>query len=135
MPAPAERAAGSAQALNLALRFLLELCALAAMAYWGWSQTGAGWRYALMLAIPALAAGAWGTFAVPDDPSRSGGAPVPVSGVARLGIELAFFGFACWALYDTGEKVSSLTLAAVVVVHYALSGERLRWLLSQPRPA
>ena len=100
------------------------------MRLWGWSRTDPPWRYGLMLGVPALAAGVWGTFAVPNDPSRSGRAPVPVSGAARLRIELAFFGFACWALYDADAKVSSLTLGAVVVVHYALSNERVRWLLS-----
>ena len=130
MSAPAEGAPGTAQALNLALWFVLEVCALAALGFWGWSQTDAPWRYILMLAVPALAATVWGTFAVPNDPSRSGRAPVAVPGAARLGIELAFFGFACWALYDANAKVSSLTLAVVIVVHYALYHERIRWLLS-----
>lgn len=103
------------------------------MGYWGWSQTAEWWRYVLMIGVPALAAAAWGTFAVPGDPSRSGGAPVPVSGMVRLALEAAFFGFACWALYDAGATVSSLALAAVVIVHYVLSSERVRWLVSQRR--
>ena len=62
---------------NLALRFILELCALAALCVWGW-QT-----YGLIAAIvtPAAAAGLWGLFAVPDDPSRSGKTVVPVPGL------------------------------------------------------
>ncbi|MGI9657611.1 MAG: YrdB family protein [Gaiellaceae bacterium] len=134
MSPPAKGAIGTAQALNLALRLVLEICALAAFGFWGWSQTDAPWRYLLMLGLPALAAGVWGTFAVLNDPSRSGRAPVPVSGATRLGVELAFFGLACWALYDANAKVSGLTLAAAVVVHYALSSERIRWLLAQRSP-
>lgn len=133
MAEQARRTSGSARALNLALRFVLELCGLAALGFWGWSQTGEWWRYLLMLGVPALGAAAWGTFAVRGDPSRSGKAPVPVPGIARLALELAFFGFACWALYDAGATVSSLTLAAIVVVHYLLSYERVRWLLAQRR--
>ena len=80
MGSRAQRAAGSARVANLALRFALEVCALAALGFWGWSQTEAPWRYVLMLGVPALAAAVWATFTVPDDPSRSGRAPVPVPG-------------------------------------------------------
>jgi Protein of unknown function (DUF2568) len=127
----APRAARAVQPLNLALRFVLELCALAALSYWGWLQTDTWWRYVLMLGLPALAAAAWGTFAVRDDPSRSGGAPVPVPGILRLVLELAFFGLVCWALYDVGAIVSSLSLAVLVAVHYVGSHERVHWLVSQ----
>lgn len=129
----AQPASGSVQRLNLALRFVLELCALAALGYWSWSLTDEWWRYLLMLGVPALGAAAWGTFAVPGDPSRSGRAPVPVPGVVRLALELAYFGFACWALYSAGATVSSVILTAAVVVHYLLSIERVRWLVAQPR--
>jgi hypothetical protein len=117
--------------LNLALRFVLELCGLAALGYWGWSFTDEWWRYVLMLAVPALGAAAWGTFAVPGDPSRSGGAPVPVPGLVRLVLELVFFGLACWALYDASATVLSSILAVAVVFHYVVSYERVRWLVSQ----
>ena len=43
------------------------------------------------LGLPAIAAAAWVTFAVPGDPSRSGRAPVPVPGWVRLLLELAVF--------------------------------------------
>ena len=33
-----------------------------------------------------------GVFAVPDDPSRSGSAPIAVPGLARLTLEAAVFG-------------------------------------------
>ncbi len=131
MAKQAQRVSRRVRELNLALRFVLELCALAALGFWGWSQTEEWWRYLLMLGVPALGATIWGTFAVPGDPSRSGKAPIPVPGIARLTLELAFFGFACWALYDVGATVSSLTLAAIVVVHYVLSYERVRWLLAE----
>jgi hypothetical protein len=86
-----------------------------------------------LLAIggPILAAVLWATFAVPDDPSRSGKAPVPVPGILRLALELAIFAFAAWALYDAGNSLLALILGAVVVVHYALSYDRIGWLLQQ----
>ena len=117
--------------VNLAVRFILELCALAAMAYWGWTQH-AGWlRFVLAIGLPVLAAILWGTFAVPNDPSRSGQAPVPVPGVVRLMLELAFFGLAVWMLYDAGATILSSIMGIVVIIHYALSYDRMAWLLKQ----
>ena len=85
----------------------------------------------LAIGLPVAAAVIWGTFAVPNDPSRSGRAPVPVPGVVRLGIELATFGFGAWALYDTGSTTLSLIFAAIVVVHYLASYDRVAWLFRQ----
>jgi len=42
---------------------------------------------------------------------------------------LAFFAFAAWALYDAGQPVLSLILATLVVVHYLVSYDRVKWLL------
>lgn len=117
--------------INLAVRFLLEIAALVAIGYWGWSQDDGLLRFVLAIGLPVLAAVLWVTFAVPDDPSRSGKAPVPVPGIIRLALELAFFGFAVWALYDVGLTTLSLILAIAVVVHYAVSYDRIVWLLRQ----
>lgn len=115
--------------INLAVRFLLELVALAAMAYWGWSQHSGLLRFVFAIGVPLLAAVLWGVFAVPEDPSRSGEAPVPVPGIVRLVLELAIFGFAAWALYDSGKPILGLILAIVVIIHYAFSYDRLAWLV------
>ncbi len=117
--------------LNLALRFLLELAALAALGYWGWTQNSGAWRYLLMLGLPLLAAVVWGTFAVPGDPSRSGRAPVPVPGAVRLLLELAFFAAAVVALLASGQALAGLLLAAVTIIHYILAYDRIGWLLGR----
>ena len=117
--------------VNLAVRFILEICALAAMAYWGWTQHAGGLRFGLAIGLPVLAAILWGTFAVPNDPSRSGKAPVPVPGVVRLFLELIFFGLAVWMLYDTGTTSLSIIMGVAVIIHYALSYDRIVWLLKQ----
>ncbi|HEX7022083.1 MAG TPA: YrdB family protein, partial [Trueperaceae bacterium] len=51
---------------SLALAFLFELGALAALAYWGF-ETGQGWaaRIIFGLGAPVLAAVFWGTFLSP----------------------------------------------------------------------
>jgi hypothetical protein len=117
--------------VNLAVRFLLEIAALVAIGYWGWSQHDGLLRFVLAIGGPLIAAILWGTFAVPGDPSRSGKAPVPVPGLARLVLELAIFAFAAWALYDAGQPVLALILSVIVVIHYALSYDRVAWLLRQ----
>jgi hypothetical protein len=88
-------------------------------------------RFILVWLVPLALAIAWGTFAVPGDPSRSGHAPIPVPGVVRLLIELAHFAFAVWALYSLGHTVPGLILGLVAVAHYALSYDRITWLVRQ----
>ena len=116
---------------NLAIRFIIELIALGAGGYWGYKQ-GVGWsKYLFAAGIVVLLALIWGTFAVPDDPSRSGSAPIPVPGMLRLAIELSFFAFACWCLYDLGFIKWSLGLGIVVFLHCAISYDRIAWLVEQ----
>ena len=117
--------------INLAVRFLLEIAALVAIGYWGWSQHDGWLRFVLVIGFPLLAAILWGTFNVAGDPSRSGKAPVPVPGIVRLALELAIFAFAVWALYDAGQATLAIVLVAIVVIHYALSYDRIAWLLRQ----
>ena len=118
--------------INLALRFFLELAALAALGFWGWHTNGEsnGWlRFLLAVGIPMVAAVLWGTFAVPDDPSRSGKAPVAVPGFVRLAIEAALFVFAVWALYDAGYPGAGFIFGIVTGLHYIVSYDRILWLL------
>ncbi len=119
--------------LNLAVRFLLEVAALVTLGVWGWRQSAGGLRFLLAPGLPFLAAVVWGIFAVPDDPSRSGNAPVPVPGVIRLVLELFVFGSAAWALFHMGYAGFSIILAVVTAAHYAVSYDRVLWLLSGKR--
>lgn len=75
----------------------------------------------------------WGVFAVPDDPSRSGNAPVPVPGWIRLAIEVAVLGAGVWAYAYTGHIKVGLILLALLAIHYLLSYERIIWLLGRHR--
>jgi hypothetical protein len=115
--------------INLAFRFLLEVAALLAIGYWGWSASTGGLRFVLAFGLPIMAAVLWGTFRVPNDASSSGKAPVPIPGILRLLLELAYFAFAVWGLYDAGAVRLSWVLGLAVVVHYALSYDRISWLI------
>ena len=117
--------------LNLALRFLLELAAWGAVGVWGWKFTGAPLRYLLAIGLPLLVMALWGIFAVPNDPSRSGHAPIPVSGVVRLLLEGVVFAAGVLALWGAGYPRWGIMLAIVIVLHYAISYDRIGWLLRQ----
>ena len=117
--------------MNLALRFFLELLGLSALAWFGWSSGRGVFKYALAAALPIGAAFLWGTLAVRGDPSRSGNAPIPVPGILRLVVELAFFGAATWSLHATGATKLALGYGLTVLVHYAVSHDRVLWLLRQ----
>ena len=116
--------------LNLTVRFLLEIIALVALGAWAKSQFPGALGFILMILIPLLAATAWGTFNLKDDPSRSGKAPVPVPGIFRLLLELAFFGSATWALCSLNPTYGWI-FGTVTLVHYLLSYDRIVWLLKR----
>jgi len=117
--------------VNLAIRFILEIIALLSVGMWGWKQGGGWFRFLLAFGIPIILAIIWGVFAVPNDPSRSGEAPIVTPGVIRFAIELSFFAFAAWSLYDIGLNKSGIALSVIVILHYIASYDRIIWLTSQ----
>ena len=68
---------------------------------------------------------------MPDDPSRSGGAPVPVPGILRLVLELGLFVSAVLCLRAVSLERWGAGLAVVVILHYAASYDRILWLVRQ----
>ncbi|TPN28382.1 DUF2568 domain-containing protein [Mesorhizobium sp. B2-3-3] len=116
---------------NLTLRFLLELVALLGIGMAGWSLSSGSWHWILALGLPFIAAVLWGTFAVPGDPSRSGRAPVPVPGMVRLVLELVILFAGAAGFHVAGYSVTGITVAALIAISYALSLDRLGWLLRQ----
>lgn len=117
--------------LNLGLRFLLELAALAGFAAWVFSSVTGWWRYLLALALVLLIVGLWTTFAVPGDPSRSGTAPVPVPGSVRLVLEMVVLVWGAYAWHASGYSRVGLLLSVLIGLHYLFSLKRVAWLLQQ----
>jgi hypothetical protein len=99
---------------NLALRFLLELCAFTALGYWGF-QTGSSllWRIVLGLGAPLLAIVLWGMFVAPK-------AAVQVPPAVKLLIELGVFAAAVAALAAARQPSLALLLALVYAVNRIL---------------
>lgn len=75
-------------------------------------------------------AGAWGIFAVPDDPSRSGKTVVVTPGEARLAIELGLFAAVVVWLVIAEAYVPAAVLGGGAIAHYAAWPARIRWLLA-----
>jgi len=117
--------------VNLLIRFILELLCLFSSGFWAWVNYDNALRYVLSFGIPVLLAFLWGTFAVKNDPSRSGKAPVPVAGWLRLLMEFAFFSFGIWASYKSGYVLASILFAVIILLHYLVSYDRIIWLLKQ----
>jgi len=116
--------------LNLALRFALEVAALAGIFAGVQQMLSMSSTMATLAAAAAvlLAMVCWGVFNVEGDPSRSGRAPVAVAGGVRLSVELAVFaaGAAGWS---TSSLPVAGTFVGLTVVHLVASHRRLRWLL------
>lgn len=95
---------------NLTVKFLLELAALALLAYWG-AVIGDG-IVAVILAIaaPALMVVVWGRFAAPRAAGR-------LPATARIPLELGIFALACVAGYAAGAVIASTVFAVLVVLN------------------
>jgi len=114
---------------NLALRFGLELAALAGLAIAAWKLTSGPMRWVVAIAVPVTAAIIWGVFNVLGDPSRSGAAPIEVTGWTRLGIELLVLGGGAAAVAIAGRPTVAIAFAVVIVAHYVASWSRVEWLI------
>jgi hypothetical protein len=99
---------------NLLLRFLLELCALGALGYWGF-KTGGGLAAKIGLGIgaPLVAAIVWGVFVSPR-------ATVHLPEIAVLILQVLVFGSAAAGLAATGHRTLALVFGAIVVINAVL---------------
>ncbi|MGH1494001.1 MAG: YrdB family protein [Acidimicrobiales bacterium] len=114
---------------NLALRFGLELGAFVGFGLAAWNLASGPVRWVAVALVPIAAAVIWGVFNVLDDPSRSGKAPVEVSGWTRLVIELLILGGGALGFAIAGYREIGIVLLALIIFHYAASTSRLRWLI------
>ncbi len=115
----------SQNALNLALRFILELGILFAFGYWGWTRDIGAWRYLVAIVLPVVAAILGGTFRWPHETAGSSRAPVPIPGSLRLLMEVVLFALAIWGLYDAGATLAAVIFGLVTLLHYAISYDRV----------
>ena len=98
-------------AVNLGVRFLLELAMLVALGWVG-GEIGSSWvvRALLAIAFPLVAAGVWGMFIAPKAPRR-------LADPAKLVVELGLFAAAVVGLALVGHPVLAAVLGVVFVVN------------------
>ncbi|GAA0800366.1 YrdB family protein [Spirilliplanes yamanashiensis] len=98
-------------AVNLGVRFVLELCALAALAWGGWSVDADTWvKIVMAVLLPLLGALVWGRWVAPR-------ASRPLPDPLRLAPEWVVFGGAVLALLFTGHPVLAATLAVLAAAN------------------
>ncbi len=102
------------QNANLALRFLLELCALVALGYWGF-QTGQGLlsKIGLGIGVPLLTVVIWVMFIAPNAVVHL---PEPIPFV----LGLIILGLAAAALAAAGHSTLALVFGVIIVINAIL---------------
>lgn len=100
--------------LNLAVRFLLELCMLAAVGFWGFKSQDS-WLMKILLGIglPVLIATLWGMFLAPK-------ATRPLSGASFLTLELILFSTGALSLFASGKPTLGWIYTITLVVNKIL---------------
>lgn len=102
------------KAANLALSFLLELCALFVFGYWGYTIGQSEFaKIALGIVGAAVFIAVWALFMAPRSPRR-------LQEPARFVVELLIFGLAVAALYSTGQTLWASLLGAVYAINKIL---------------
>jgi hypothetical protein len=101
------------KASNLALKFLLELAAFAALAYWGATVGEGAVAVLLAVAAPAVAIALWAIFAAPKSQRR-------LPRAARVTFELGVFALAALALLAAGSPLAAVLFAAFAFVNAVL---------------
>jgi hypothetical protein len=108
------------KAANLAVKFILELAAIAAFALWGASLDGVLVSAVVVVGAPASVVVLWGVFAAPRSSRRL---PTP----ARVLFELSVFALAAAALLALDWVAIAIAIAAVVVVNAFLLARLDQW--------
>jgi hypothetical protein len=114
---------------TLALRLALEGGLLAGIVVASIAIYDAGTAWLASTVGIATAAGLWGVFAVPNDPSRSGRTVVNTPGALRLLLEIALFAMVTAWLALGDSHIFAILLGSGALVHYASWPARIRWLL------
>ena len=100
------------RAANLALKFLLELAALASFAIWGASSESGALAVAHAILAPLIVAMLWGRLAAPRSRHR-----LPRS--TRILFELTVFALAVVALAISGHGTWAIGLGVVMAINAA----------------
>jgi hypothetical protein len=102
------------QSINLALRFVLEMFALGAVAYWGFKSGKDGiLRWLMAIGAPVLLAVIWGVFGSPK-------AVIKLTAPLHFTVEVLTFGLPALALYFAGKQHLAFIYIIVVIINRIL---------------
>lgn len=106
-----DRKMDALKSINVAVRFLLEICVLISVGYWGF-KTNAGWVLKILMGIgaPLLIAVIWGMFGAPK-------AAHHLTGLGLLTLEVLVFGSGVAALFATKNYSLAWVFAGIVIVN------------------
>ena len=100
--------------LNLVVRFLLELCMLAAVGYWGFkTQSSLAMKIVLGIGLPILLIVLWSLFVAPK-------AVYPLRGTLHVVLSLILLGSGAVALFASGRPVLGWVYLIVLIVNQVL---------------
>ena len=108
------------KATNLALKFLLELAAVAGFAYFGATAASGALAVVLAIALPAMMIVLWGRLAAPRAPRR-----LPLH--RRAPFELGVFALAAVALAVAGQPAAAIAFAGVATANALLLTVWRQW--------
>jgi hypothetical protein len=102
------------QEFNIALRFMLELCILGIVGYWGF-RVGKipAIKITLAIILPIVVAVIWALFGAPQ-------AEWEVQGILHVLLEIIVFGLGVAALYYLKHPMLASGLAIIIVVNRVL---------------
>lgn len=99
---------------NLSVRFLLELCILIILGYWGFHTQGSGLLKTLLGIGSVLTfAVVWGMFLAPKSSMH-------LQGLWALSLEVLIFGLTAWALYSTGKRSLAMVFGMIYLLNKIL---------------
>lgn len=102
------------KAFNLAVAFMLELCMLAALAYWGFQASESVFiKLLLGVGAPVIVAVIWGLLLAPRSERR-------LTGFSYLLLKFILFGAAAISLVAAGQTTWAVIFAVVSVVNQVL---------------
>jgi hypothetical protein len=100
---------------NETVAFLIELAALAALAWWGFTTgNSAPVHVTLGLGLPLIAVVVWALFAAPKSKVK-----MPMAGV--LAVKALVFGGAAIALWEVGHASLAIAFAVIAVANTAIA--------------
>ena len=100
--------------LNEAVRFLLEMCILIILGYWGFKMGNSTFMKILLgIGSPVLFAVVWGIFLAPKSTTR-------LQEPWLFFAEIILFGLAAWALYSTGKVSLTIAFGAIYIINKIL---------------